>query len=667
MNFAVVLAAALLSSCSIGLLDPVKVESPQGVLDLTTWNFASQGPAVPQAWMWDPVLWSPPQGRPAQPAQAAGPPDKGGLFARALTQPYGSAGVPLAVATASIQILVPDGRNYGLQIGALPGAVKVWVNGDVVWESGVVSQDPRAFRADGGGTVVTVQPREGVLDIVAEIASRDPLIRHPEINRLWFIGPATPMLEAQSWERSWRFLQTGVLMIGIVVFFWISRLRPERHALVYFAWFLGSCVFKLLVNVEQPEPMLAGLLPGVPLSLYLILNHGLNLLPFPLMALFLIRQFPEDLKMPAFWVIAAGAVAATLWELLPFAVLASGWEPLYTRIMHAQWAFFLNLYVVLATLFLFERFYHVFAQRRPLARALFLGALIMGIIVLLPVPLSYFLPVKHTYFLGWGMFLFLLILAFALVRLQVKATEREVQELKDLLAHREPLAHHVSPEWADRLGRDSVEALRPGDRREADALLIRVWSSGEREEWLEPVGKAAAAWHAVLASWQDNAGVWVLEALPETALAFALDVRRAVPDTRIALVRAHVEFRLLDLGSRWLPLVTGVPSRLAQLAERAQRFGASLVLGAELKDGLVVGGWRRHRGLSATDAEIELYEADETAAEKDETLELWETGLAAARKGDYEEASGCMRRLLAKHNDAGAQALLVEWEAASRA
>src|SRR5262249_1308183 len=154
-------------------------------------------------------------------------------------------------------------------------------------------------------------------------------------------------------------------------------------------------------------------------------------------ALFLVRQFPLDLKMPSFWVIAAAAAAATVWELLPFAVLSEGWEPLYSRIMHAQWAFFLNLYVVLATLFLFERFYHVFAQKRPLSRSLFLGAVVMGLIVLIPVPLSYFVPVKHTYFLGWGMFLFLMILAFALIRLQIRDNEIEVRDLTTRLNRRE--------------------------------------------------------------------------------------------------------------------------------------------------------------------------------------------------------------------------------------
>ena len=667
MKPAAVLAAFLLSGCSLGLLDPVKVESPRGVIDLTNWNFDAQGPVEPQAWLWDPLLRSPADETPDVHGLPLGPPDKGGLFASTLMQPHGKGGAPLAGATARIRVLVTDGKNYGFQIGALPGAVKVWVNGDVVWESGVVSLNPRFFKADGAGAVVTVQPRDGVLDIVAQMVSKDPLIRHSEVNRLWAIGPATPMLESQSWERSWRFLQASVLLIGIVVFFWISRLRPERRALVFFTWFLGSCLLKLLVNVEQPQPLLNGLIPGVPLSLYLILNHGLNLLPFPLMALFLIRQFPLDLKMPAFWVITAGAIAATLWELLPFAVLAAGWEALYSGIMHAQWAFFLNLYVVLATLFLFERFYHVFSQNRPLSRALFLGALVMGIIVLLPVPLSYFLPVKHTYFLGWGMFLFLMILAFALIRLQVRATEQEVADLKQLLATREPLARYISPEWAPRLGREDVESLRPGDRREAEAILVRVSSLGEREEWLSAVGQAASPWRAVLASWQDGAGIWVLEALPETALAFALDVRRAVPDSRITVLRARVEFRLLDLGSRWLPLVTGVPGRLTELAERARRFGATLVLSGELKDGLVVGGWRRHRNLSVEGSEIELYEADASASDKDKTLELWETGLARAREGDFDGAAACMRQLLARHEDAGAEVLVAEWKAASGA
>jgi hypothetical protein len=654
-------AALALSGCSLGLLDPVKVESPQGILDLTNWNFAAQGPVQPQAWLWDPVLWSPAERRPdLPPPVSAGPPDRGGLFTTTLMRPYGPSGVPLVAATGEIRVLVPGRSNYGFQIGAVPGALRVWVNGDLVWESGVVSLDPRVFRADGTGTVLTVQPRDGVLDIVAEIVSNDPLIRHPEVNRLWVIGPATPMLGAAAWERSWRFLQATVLVIGIVVFFWISRLRADRRGLVYFAWFLASCLLKLLVNVEQPEPLLDGLLPGVPLSAYLLLNHGLNLLPFPFLALFLVRQFPLDLKMPSFWVIAGAAAAATLWELLPFVVLAAGWEPLYTQIMHAQWAFFLNLYVVLATLFLFERFYHVFAQKRPLSKALFLGAVIMGLIVLIPVPLSYFVPVKHTYFLGWGMFIFLMILAFALIRLQIRTTESEVHDLTNRLNHRENMSRFLPQEWSERLGLAGVEELRPGARRATEAMLIRVWSDGPPEEWLVSVGRAAASWKAVLAGWHGG-GIWALEVLPEEALAFALDVRRALSSAHVVVVAGSVEFRVVDAGNQWIPLVTNVPPRLCELAGEADRAGAAVVLDASLKDGLVVGGWRRHRELSVDGAAIQLYEADDDAALKDETLDLWETGLARARENRWDEAASCLRRLLEKGPDAPAAALLDEW------
>ena len=660
MKTALALAALLLSGCSIGLLDPVKMESAPGLLDLSNWNFAQQGPVVPQSWQWDSGLWSPSQGRPASPPQPLGSPDRGGLFAQTLMQPYGLAGTPLTAATASITILVPEGRNYGFQIGALPGADRVWVNGVLVWESGVLSIDPNLYRADGAGTVVTVQPRNGALEIVAEMVSNDPLIRHPEVNRLWLIGPAVPLLASQARETGWRFLQAAALTLGIVAFFWLSRIRPERHALLYFAWFLAACLVKIVVNVEQPAPLLDGLFPGVPLSLYLILNHALNLLPFPLIALFLVRQFPQDLNMPAFWTITGAGIAATLWELLPFVLLSLGWEQAYSRIMHAQWAFVLNFYVVLATLFLFERCYHVFAQKRPLSRALFLGGVIMGLIVLLPVPLSYFIPVKHTYFLGWGMFLYLAILAFALIRLMVKTTDKELHDLRDALERRNALAHFVSAEWAHRLGRESVEALQPGDRRETEAILVRIWAPGPPEEWLSPVGKTAAPWHAVLASWQSGWGVWVLEALPEAALAFALDARRAVPGACIAVARGRVEFLVIDIGNRWLPMIAGIPPRLEQLAEQSRRLG-TVVLDGDLKDGLVVGGWRRHRQLSAAGTEIELYETDAAAAEKDAALDLWETGLEHARQGRLREAADCMRRVLAQYVDPAAEALLARW------
>lgn len=664
------LLSLALAGCSSSLRQPVEVPSPGGILDLRAWDFEA-GPVVPLGWLWDPdVLWSPLSGgRPSglPPALALGPPDRGGSFVPRL-QPRDESGRPRR-ATAHLRVLVTPGKNYGLQIGAVPGADRVWVNGTLVWSSGVLSVDRRQFVPLGYGTLVTVQPDRGALDVVVEIVSSDPLIRHPELNRLWVIGPAGPMSAAERWETTWRALQACFLVLGILTFTWLSRLRPERHTLVFFVGFLSACLLKLLFTVELADPFLSAVFPSLPLSAYLFLNHGLNLLPIPFLVLFLARQFPMDIGKKALWLAVWGTAAATVWELLPFVALAAGWDPVYEGIMAAQWSFVLNVFVVLATVFIFERFYLVFQRKRPLSRSLFFGGIGMGLLVLLPIPLSYYIPVKFTYFLGWGLFLFLGLLSLDLIRLQVVTTQEEAKALADKVERLETLLRFCPPGWAGRLGKPSLDELRPGDRRPSEAVFVSLRTSAPLEAWMARAGTLASAKEALLVSVHGGAVTWALDSWSETALVFSLELQKELASSQagvtIVLTRATVEFRVLDAGPQWLIDVAQLPAdRLAELHGTAEKYGAAVVLDQSLQDGLVIGGWRRHRPLTVSGAEIELYEGEEeTLAQlKDQLLELYGSALSLARAGQGDEALQSVFSVVQQNPfDQAARVHLADW------
>lgn len=655
--------------CTPSPFNAANEDFASGKLDLRTRNFSVQGAVVPQGWLWDQdALWSPINGRPEglPPAQALGPPDRGGSFSLGRAD-----GNPRALlqATAWMTALVPS-EDFALQIGAFPGAVRVWVNGIVVWQSGSFSEDGTSFREEGSGTMVTVQPIDGRLDLVVEMVSDDPMVRHSEINRLWILGPATPMMQSDRSERNWRSLQATILGMGLLAFLWISRFRKEHRALMVFAAFLAVCLLKLLVNVEQPEPFLAPVFPWIPLSVYLFLNHGFNLLPFPLFVFFLHRQFPEDVSFRAFGVIGAITLVATLWELFPFVALTLGWGSVYGFVMGHGWSFVLNLSVVLSTLYIFERFYHLYTRKRPLAGALFYGGIFLGLIILIPIPLSFFMPVKHTYFLSWGLFIDLLILGVDLIRLQIQKMQNQLHELNERLESYRIMERFCSKDWASWLGKDSLLSLKAGDQRRTEAVFVQIHSSTEPESWLPLVGNSASIRQAVLVDWRHGTGTWAIGAWSETALAFALDVQRKLQDSsleelRIVLTLSTVEFRVLDMDPLWLPTVSQLPfPRLAELMDHAKKFGASVVLDENLKDGLVIGGWRRHRHLTVAGTEIELYEAEEEslALLKDKTMDSFEAGLAHARAGRMEEAIQSLFSVVRQNPfDQAAKSLLTAW------
>lgn len=661
------LVVVLASSCTPDLRRPVPVDSSFGVLDLRAWNFERQGPVAPQGWLWDPqVLWSPQApGRPTTlpDALALGAPDLGGSLAAADLHRG-----PVA-ATAWIKILVPGDRGYGLQVGAFPGATRVWVNSVLVWEAGVVSPDRALYRAGNSGTLITVQPVDGELSLVVDLVADDPLVGHSEMNRVWLIGPADSMLTADGAEQRARALQATILGFGLLVFLWISRFRPERTSIRLFTLFLAVCLLKLVFNVEQPHPWLASLFPGLPLSSFLFLNHGLNLWPFPCFFFFLHRQFPGEVSRRSVLIATGVTVLGSLWELFPFVALSGGWTDAYQFVIHLPWSFALNLYVVAVTLFLFERFYQIYRRRRPLAGGLFWGGIVLGLLVLIPVPLSFFTPVKHTYFLGWGLLLYLVILALDLIRLQIRTTEGEIRRLESRGDDLEVLRRFIPAPWASWVGRSSVESIRPGDHRPADLIVIRVSCEEDPERWLPEVGKVASARLAALLEWRPGMATWVLEGWSETGLAFALEVQRRLEATVglprwIVMTRTSGEFRVLDLGQQWQPTVSGVSfDRLDHLDAQARRSGVSLVIDGTLQDGLVVGGWHRHRRFTLEGSEIEVYEAEVpvSATLKDQSLEAFEEALSRARAGEYARAVELFLAIVHQNPfDTAARALLNE-------
>ena len=672
-----ILGLVFLATSCANLKEPVPVVSSLGHLSLETRNFQLDSPVIPQDWAWDPgILWSPAEGgRPGTlgPPQALGPLDTGGALARALKRPFPTRGGKLETvpsATAELVVTTFDDTSLGLQIGAFPGAYRVWVNGVQVWSQGVVSTDPEKYQAQGWGTVITVQPRDRVLDIVVQMVSSDPLVRHSEMNRRWVIGPADAMMGAYLEENGWRSLQSSIFVMGILVFLGLGALSSRRRPLIFFVAFLGACLLKLYANVEQPRPLMNLVFPDFPLSWDLLLNHGANLLPFPLLLLFLRKQFPEDFSLRSVLLLFGLTIVLSLWELLPFVFLGFGWVDLYEGVRQTFWALVLNLYVVAVTLYLFERLYQVSVKKRPLGRSLFWGGLLLGLIILLPVPLSYFLSVRYTYFLGWGMFVFLAAVIYELIQIQSREKHSEIAALQQDLNLFRVQAKFLAPEWKRRLGKSGQELFQPGDERVVESSLVQVRSASAPGVWVPLVGRVASQRFGILVEWREGVGLWALDSWSETALAFALEVQKQfarVPDLdyKIVLTRAVVRYVVLDAETHWIPMALDVPgARLDELYRRAVTCDCRVVLDSSLRDGLAIGGWRRHRSLSVQGSESEFYEAEEPAlAEgKDRTLGKYEAALELARSGRRTEAIQTMVSVVQENPlDPTAKVLLAEW------
>ncbi len=667
------LLLATLGACSLDLREPLKVQGLSGVVNLRSYDFDSGVAVEPTGWGWDAgVLWVPGrEGRPESllPAVFLGGPETGGTLVQNLVRPYrpGERG-GLTSATAWVTLLVPPGKALALQIGSFPGAQSVWVNGILVLSRGVVSTEPDRYRADGFGSFVTVQPQEGRLEIVAQLVSDDPLVLHPELGRRWYVAATELQLKASSQEELLRALQVAVLGVTLLGFFFVGFLKRQVGSLIPFGAFLLMCMLKAVFNVEQAQPLLYFLTVPSGSRVYLFLNHGLNFLPFPLFVWFLHKQFPLEISRWFLGVLAVLTAIFEIWELFPLVALANGFDTPYRAVLAGAWQFSLNLFTVVTVLVLFERLYAVFRTGKPVARSLFVGGALLGLLTLFPVVLSVFLEVRFSYFLSWGVFLFLLVVTTDLIRLEIRSSEQQQRLLQIRIGELAVLGHFVPPNLAQRFGHSRTEDLRAGDRRLSEGIFLELDCAASPELWLPVIQDIVTKRQGIHVRRQGNVTTWLTDARSENALELALELRQCFQalgfEYRQVLVRGVVELRILP-GVLWLTSVEPLPlERLAQLHRRARDCGATLVLDAGLKDGLVVGGWRDHRLISDSSSEIELFEL-ETGPQvrlKRETLSLFEDAMILAALQKFTAAQEILLEVLRRNPlDTAAKYFLAYW------
>ncbi len=94
----------------------------------------------------------------------------------------------LGVATYRVHILLPEQqRGFSLFFPAINCAGRIWVNGNLVGESGTVSRDPEKYVAKLTSTIVALPEREDTLDVVIQVANfsqgNGGLWNYPQIGR----------------------------------------------------------------------------------------------------------------------------------------------------------------------------------------------------------------------------------------------------------------------------------------------------------------------------------------------------------------------------------------------------------------------------------------------------------------------------------------------------
>ena len=671
------LGVVLLASCNLTIPQPVEVNFHQATVDLRGYDFENKGPVHLSQWAWDAgALWSPPEGRPSTllPSRYLSGPETGGTLVDRLFRPYfaGEKG-GLAAATAQITVLVPAVKSLGLQIGWFPGAQRVWVNGIQLLERGKPTLDGAVYRPGSFGELVSVQPREGILSIVVEMATNDPLVHHFELGRQWLLES----FEAMELERStvlfWSGLQTSAIIFTALSFLLLGVFRGGRKSQLAVAFFLLVCLAKLVFTVELAQPadyLLAGVLGT---KVYLFLHHCFNLAPIPVLVWVLSRQFPREFSRLFVWIISMVTLATTVWELVPLVALAGGWESVYHEFARWNWRAIVGGIAIIPLLVVMERLSTVLRRGRPMALAYFVTGLALCLSAIVPTFLSLFFQTRFSLYFGWGIVFFLFVSSSEALRIEVRSSERLIRRLRHRLLQMSVLGNFVSHQWTSRLGKDRSVDLRSGDHQATLGSLVDVSCDLDPTQWLPRASAAVEKFQAVLLRTHAQRYVWMTDQRPESGLGFVFELQQILDSfgarARIAVVATVGELRLIGGPDHWFVSLFPYPEALLErLMSLASATGASVVVDGSIGPGLVSGGWRKHRRLSLDGTEIEVFqgEPEPFCALKSQTLNQYEEALDSFAAGDNTHAKALLAEVLRQNPlDGAARYFLVRGNSVS--
>ena len=657
IRWAALLGALLLVSCGVPSRQPVEVKATHALVDLRGYDFKHDGPVYPSHWAWDAgTLWSPAGGRPSTllPPRYLPGPETGGTLVDGLFRPYlpGESG-GLAVATAQVTFLVPPGTSLGLQIGWFPGAQRVWVNGVRVLERGTPSLDQAVYRAGGFGELVAVQPRDGLLSIVVEMATNDPLVYHFELGRQWLLESFETMELERSTVLFWHGMQSAVITFTSLAFLLLGILRGGRKNQLAVALFLLSCLFKLLFTVELAQPadyLLAGILGTKG---YLFLHHGFNLAPLPLLIWVLFQQFPREFSVRFAWGFTLATLGAVIWQLVPLLALAGGWEAIYRAFMQWNWALVVGGFAVASLLVVLERLSVVLQRRRPMAVSYFLAGTVLCLSVMLPTFLSLFFQTHFTLYFGWGIAFFLIVVSWDLIRLDLRSSEKLIWRLRRRILELSVLGNFVSQQWTFRMGKAQTLELRSGDRQATLGSLVDVSCELDPAVWLTQASGTVKKFHAALLRSHAERYVWLTDQSPESGLGMAFELEKILhsfgAQARIVVIGTVGELRLIGGPDHWFLSLRPYPEvHLERLMNLAMATSAAVVVDGGLGPGLIAGGWRSYRRLSLEGTEIEVFEGEPEpfCGLKSQTLASYEEALDCFAAGDHARGRALLAEVL---------------------
>lgn len=274
---------------------PAGVSSPppraqNGEIDLRGWDFKQNGAlALDGEWLiyWEELV------EPGQLAEASAPVPY--LFPSSWNGQMvnGRELDTAAYATFRLKVLLPESGRYGFKLHFDKSAYRLWVNGDEVSQSGVVSEDLNNLITNNRAQGMVVDVPGETAELVLQFASNNYYRGGPRASIIF--GPADDVLLLWYQHIAQEAFVFGcILMIGVYQIL-LYFLRRKNNAPLYISLF---CIAFTIWASTQGETLLWQILPNLPGEWMTRIEFISIYTNVPLIAMFAHATFPKLFTRP---------------------------------------------------------------------------------------------------------------------------------------------------------------------------------------------------------------------------------------------------------------------------------------------------------------------------------------------------------------------------------
>jgi len=268
------------------------VNTTSGVLDLREWDFDEQGTVPlngPWRFYWNQFLSRSQIGFNADPALSTmvPVPSSWNCYSEQ-TKPTGSDGF----ATYALRILISHpSRELGLYLRNILTAYRLYINGELVQEVGLVSQTADKGAPEYRHVIVDLPPKSTCLDVVFHVSNF-----HHRLGGLWaapILGLKQELNKKMTLRLSMNIFMIGAIFIMGLYHISLYILRKSYSPPAYLGIF---CLLITLRALVTNEVYLHTLIPQLSWQLLLKLEYLSFYLAFPVFVMFTSSLFPKEIK-----------------------------------------------------------------------------------------------------------------------------------------------------------------------------------------------------------------------------------------------------------------------------------------------------------------------------------------------------------------------------------